>query len=87
MVEEQIVGRGIKDPKVIGAMKKVPRYLFVEEALQNQAYSDHPYANWRKANHFPILCGRSDNRSFAVDEQGKTFRNRLRIGLSGGHSG
>jgi protein-L-isoaspartate(D-aspartate) O-methyltransferase len=42
MVEEQIIGRGIKDPKVIAAMKKVPRHLFVEEALQSQAYSDHP---------------------------------------------
>lgn len=42
MVEEQIVARGIRDPKVIAAMKKVPRHLFVEEALQNQAYSDHP---------------------------------------------
>jgi protein-L-isoaspartate(D-aspartate) O-methyltransferase len=42
MVEEQIIGRGIKDPRVIAAMKKVPRHLFVEEALQNQAYSDHP---------------------------------------------
>ena len=42
MVEEQIVGRGIKDPRVIAAMKKVPRHLFVEEALQSQAYSDHP---------------------------------------------
>ncbi len=42
MVEEQIIGRGIKDPKVIKAMKKVPRHLFVEEALQAQAYSDHP---------------------------------------------
>jgi protein-L-isoaspartate(D-aspartate) O-methyltransferase len=42
MVEEQIIARGIKDPKVIKAMKKVPRHLFVEEALQAQAYSDHP---------------------------------------------
>lgn len=42
MVEEQIIARGIKDPRVIAAMKKVPRHLFVEEALQNQAYSDHP---------------------------------------------
>ncbi len=42
MVEEQIVGRGIKDPRLIAAMKKVPRHLFVEEALQDQAYSDHP---------------------------------------------
>jgi protein-L-isoaspartate(D-aspartate) O-methyltransferase len=42
MVEEQIIVRGIKDPKVIAAMKKVPRHLFVEEALQGQAYGDHP---------------------------------------------
>ncbi len=42
MVEEQIIARGIKDPRVIAAMKKVPRHLFVEEALQEQAYSDHP---------------------------------------------
>lgn len=42
MVEEQIISRGIQDPRVIAAMKKVPRHLFVEEALQGQAYSDHP---------------------------------------------
>ena len=42
MVEEQIIARGVKDPRVIKAMKKVPRHLFVEEALQAQAYSDHP---------------------------------------------
>ena len=42
MVEDQILSRGIRDPGVIGAMKKVPRHLFVEEALQSQAYNDHP---------------------------------------------
>ena len=42
MVEDQIIARGIQDPRVIAAMKKVPRDLFVEEALQGQAYSDHP---------------------------------------------
>jgi protein-L-isoaspartate(D-aspartate) O-methyltransferase len=42
MVEEQIISRGIRDPRVIAAMEKVPRHLFVEEALQGQAYSDHP---------------------------------------------
>lgn len=42
MVEEQIIERGIKDPRVIAAMRKVPRHLFVEEALQSQAYNDHP---------------------------------------------
>jgi protein-L-isoaspartate(D-aspartate) O-methyltransferase len=42
MVEEQIIARGIKDLRLAGAMRKVPRHLFVEEALQSQAYSDHP---------------------------------------------
>jgi protein-L-isoaspartate(D-aspartate) O-methyltransferase len=42
MVEDQLTSRGIKDAKLIAAMKKIPRHLFVEEALQNQAYTDHP---------------------------------------------
>ncbi len=42
MVERQIKGRGIKDPLVINAMLQIPRHLFVEEALQGQAYSDFP---------------------------------------------
>ncbi|WP_456431796.1 protein-L-isoaspartate(D-aspartate) O-methyltransferase [Thermosulfuriphilus sp.] len=42
MVETQIVARGIKDPRVIEAMRKVPRHLFVDEALWDQAYGDFP---------------------------------------------
>jgi len=42
MVDLQIVRRGIKDPRVIAAMKKVPRHLFVSEPLRSQAYEDHP---------------------------------------------
>jgi protein-L-isoaspartate(D-aspartate) O-methyltransferase len=42
MVDDQVVARGIKDQRVIAAMRKVSRHLFVEEALQGQAYSDHP---------------------------------------------
>ncbi len=42
MVEEQVISRGINDSKVIAAMRRVPRHLFVEEALQNQAYNDRP---------------------------------------------
>src|SRR5262245_24937882 len=41
MVEEQLVARGIEDPHVIEAMRKVPRHLFVEEALWDRAYGDH----------------------------------------------
>lgn len=42
MVETQIVDRGIRDPRVLEAMRKVPRHMFVDEALKEQAYSDHP---------------------------------------------
>jgi protein-L-isoaspartate(D-aspartate) O-methyltransferase len=42
MVEVQIVGRGITDQRVIDAMLKVPRHIFVEEAMSGQAYSDSP---------------------------------------------
>ena len=42
MVEEQLLPRSIHDQKTLEAMRKVPRHLFVEEALKNQAYSDFP---------------------------------------------
>lgn len=42
MVESQLISRGIKDPRVLDAMRKVPRHRFVEEALVSQAYNDHP---------------------------------------------
>src|SRR5439155_23701861 len=42
MAEEQLVRRGITDARVLGAMRKVPRQLFVEEALRGRAYGDHP---------------------------------------------
>ena len=42
MIELQLVARGIHDVRVLEAMRKVPRHLFVDEALQDQSYSDHP---------------------------------------------
>lgn len=42
MVETQIRARGVTDARVLAAMEKVPRHLFVDEGLINQAYSDNP---------------------------------------------
>ncbi len=42
MVDIQIIGRGIRDESTIRAFLTVPRHLFVEEALQGQAYNDYP---------------------------------------------
>lgn len=42
MVERHIRAKGVSDPLVLAAMERVPRHLFVEEALRGQAYSDFP---------------------------------------------
>lgn len=41
MVATLIAARGIKDPRVLDAMRSVPRHLFVAEALRSKAYGDH----------------------------------------------
>ncbi|MBL0224862.1 MAG: protein-L-isoaspartate(D-aspartate) O-methyltransferase [Geobacteraceae bacterium] len=40
MVQEQIVARGVSDRRVIDAMLKIPRHIFVQEAFALQAYND-----------------------------------------------
>jgi protein-L-isoaspartate(D-aspartate) O-methyltransferase len=42
MVETQIAARGVRDPRVLAAMRKVPRHLFVNPSERSQAYEDHP---------------------------------------------
>ena len=40
MVVDQLERRGIRDPRVLAAMKRVPRHLFVPSAQQRLAYED-----------------------------------------------
>jgi len=40
MVEGQIAARGIADARVLEAIRKIPRHLFIEEALSDRAYDD-----------------------------------------------
>lgn len=42
MVETQIRSRAISDPGVLKIMETIPRHLFVDEGLIDQAYSDNP---------------------------------------------
>jgi protein-L-isoaspartate(D-aspartate) O-methyltransferase len=42
MVDQQLRGRDIKDPRVLAAMEKVPRHLFVPANVRHEAYGDHP---------------------------------------------
>ncbi|MDR1946062.1 MAG: protein-L-isoaspartate(D-aspartate) O-methyltransferase [Desulfovibrio sp.] len=52
-----ITGQGIADPAVLAAMRKVPRHLFVEDALYSQAYENIP---------LPIACGQTISQPYIV---------------------
>jgi protein-L-isoaspartate(D-aspartate) O-methyltransferase len=40
--EEQLAGRDIRDPRVLDAMREVPRHEFVPESQREEAYEDRP---------------------------------------------
>lgn len=65
MVEEQVAARGIADARVLEAMRRVPRHLFVEEALEEQAYGDHP---------LPIGDGQTISQPFMVGKMTELLR-------------
>ena len=41
MVDEQIVGRGVKDERVLAVMRRIPRQEFLPEAIRGMAYTDN----------------------------------------------
>lgn len=42
MVDAQLRARGIRDPRVLDAMLRVPRQEFVDAPYRSEAYDDHP---------------------------------------------
>ena len=42
MVVQQLQARGISDPRVLAAMRKVPRHELIPEENREEAYGDHP---------------------------------------------
>lgn len=42
MVQKQLISRFIKDPRVLEAMRTIPRHLFVDEEMWPSAYRDGP---------------------------------------------
>ena len=42
MVSHDLAGRGIRDDRVLEAMRRVPRERFVPDDLQAEAYADRP---------------------------------------------
>jgi protein-L-isoaspartate(D-aspartate) O-methyltransferase len=42
MVEYQIAARGVRDPRVLSAMREIPRHLFIPPPYDRSAYNDSP---------------------------------------------
>src|SRR5258706_12621195 len=40
MVQEQLLARGIGQPRIVQAMRKIPRHLFIDPGLVKRAYED-----------------------------------------------
>lgn len=57
MVHEQIMARGVTDPRTLAAMSEVPRHLFVDDAQRARAYGDYP---------LPIASGQTISQPFIV---------------------
>ena len=57
MVDDQIKARGVTDPEVLSAMRKVPRHLFVSDDYGEDAYGDYP---------LPISHGQTISQPYIV---------------------
>jgi protein-L-isoaspartate(D-aspartate) O-methyltransferase len=57
MVEEQILARGVRDPRVLSVMRELPRHLFLPEAQWPEAYGD-----WA----IPVNCGQTISQPYIV---------------------
>lgn len=59
MVSEQVISRGIRDPRVLGALREIPRHRFVPASLRPRAYEDCP---------LPIGEGQTISQPYIVAE-------------------
>jgi protein-L-isoaspartate(D-aspartate) O-methyltransferase len=72
MVHEQLENRDVKDPRVLAAMRKVPRHEFVPSDLVNAAYEDNP---------LPLILGQTISQPYIVGymTQALTLRGDERV--------
>lgn len=81
MVLEQIMARGVTDPRTLAAMFEVPRHLFVDDAQRARAYGDYP---------LPIASGQTISQPFIVAVMTEALKLRehetvLEIGTGSGY--
>ncbi len=57
MIFDQLMARGIRDPKILKVFLSIPRHLFVPSAYQEESYSDRP---------IPIGAGQTISQPYIV---------------------
>jgi len=82
MVRAQIETRGVRDPRVLEAMRRVPRHRFVPASLQAQAYGDYP---------LPIGQGQTISQPYIVAFMAEALRLKasdrvLEVGSGSGYA-
>jgi protein-L-isoaspartate(D-aspartate) O-methyltransferase len=82
MVARQIAARGIRDPALLEAMRRVPRHAFVAEWLRRDAYEDSP---------LPIEAGQTISQPYIVALMLESARLRptdrmLEVGAGSGYA-
>ena len=81
MVKNQLASRNIADERVLQVMGKIPRNLFISEALAGEAYNDHPVPIGEKQTiSQPYIVALMTE---ALELQGK--ENTLEIGTGSGY--
>jgi protein-L-isoaspartate(D-aspartate) O-methyltransferase len=81
MLREQIVARGVRDPRVLDAMRATPREIFVPQNLRASAYDDTP---------LPLTRGQTISQPYIVATMTELLRLRgdekvLEIGTGSGY--
>lgn len=81
MVADQIERRGVRDVRVLNAMRSIPRHLFVPESSCNEAYEDGP---------LPIGYGQTISQPYIVAYMTECLRVResdrvLEVGTGSGY--
>jgi len=81
MVQEQLIPRGIKNPRVLDVFSKIERHLFIPENLRESAYADFP---------LPIAEGQTISQPYIValmtESLGLTGKEKvLEIGTGSGY--
>ena len=81
MLREQIIARGVSDPRVLDALRSVPRELFVPPNFRASAYDDTP---------LPLARGQTISQPYIVALMSEALRLRgdervLEIGTGSGY--